>query len=129
MRLELIALIAVVALGGYLEYKRMSDSLRDAKAEIVTVQGKLDQAVKDKHATELGLARAESPKERVREVIRTVTLPPVSVDCRNDPAVLAAYNLIGRMRDAARRGDDPAADTGAPAGTVRRPGADGRPGG
>lgn len=115
-RLELIAIGAVAVFALWSERERLLDEVRERKAEVAAAEAARDVAVKEKHAAELGLASAEAPKERIREVIRTVTLPATGEACSADPAVRAVYPLLERMRDAFNR--DPASAPEAPRGSA-----------
>jgi FtsZ-interacting cell division protein ZipA len=120
-KLEIIAIVGLLVFGLWFQH----GELKAAKAEVAAREAEVKSLRDESRAAEIGAAVAKASKERVREVVRTVQLPPVTQACRDDPAVLGAYDAIQRMRDAAAAGGPPypAPPAGAqpPRGAVLRP--------
>lgn len=117
-RLELIAIGAILVGGLLINSARLAGEVADAEAHAEKLAGDLQSEREARHAAELGAAVAAQSRERVREVVRTVQLPPVSAACRDDPAVGVAYDAIRRMRNAFKAGEpDPAPGAPPPTGS------------
>ena len=98
-RVEITVIAAIVVAGLFFERVRLCNEVREQKAAVAVAIAERDKARVEKQAVEIGLARAESAKERVREIVRTVTLPPTGVACSEDPAVRGAYDVVRRLRN------------------------------
>lgn len=106
--------MAVILVGGlHFNGERLARERDSARKETAKAEAALKLESEAKHALEVGYARAESAKERVREIVRTVTLPPTSAACADDPAVRASYDAVRLVRD---RG------AGSPSGAAPPPG-------
>ena len=123
-RIEIYAIAAILAFGAFQYIDHLRGELREQKAAVAEKEGELKTLRDEAKAAEIGRAVAENSKERVREVVRTVTIPAASAACRDDPAYGAAWDRIERMRRAAEGGGpDPAAPAPhdePPRGTVSR---------
>ncbi|MFM9958570.1 MAG: hypothetical protein ACKVZJ_10870 [Phycisphaerales bacterium] len=103
-RLETIAIAALLAFAGWQYVDHLRSELRERKAELSVKAEEIKTLRDEARAAEIGRAVAESAKERVREVVRTVAVPAQSAACSADPARPVAYFAIERMRRAAEGG-------------------------